>query len=163
MINFICLALLLLTIVLSTGGGLFEILVVYPNWKHSKNAAELKENLQSSGQIYAGTRFWPLASPLQGLLAIINLVLAIRYYGPAHDVWLIAAILIFVTRVITFAYFIPVMLKKLMKADEVPAEKLPGIIKRWTTLSPLRLISEFAALITGAWALLMLASAAGIV
>jgi len=163
MINFIFLALLLLTIVLSTGGGLFEILVVYPNWKHSTNAAELKERLQSSGQIYAGTRFWPLASPAQGLLAIVNLVLAARYHGPAHDLWLIAAILIFVTRVITFAYFIPVMLKKLMQAEKVLAVQLPGIIKRWTTLSPLRLISEFAALVTGTWALLLLANPAGIV
>ena len=76
MINFTSLALLLLTIVLSTGGGLFEILVVYPNWKYSSNAAELKERLQSSGQVYAGARFWPLASPAQALLAIIKLVLA---------------------------------------------------------------------------------------
>ena len=163
MINFTALALLLLTIVLSTGGGLYEILVVYPNWKDSKDAAELKERLQSSGQNYAGTRFWPLASPLQGLLAIVNLVLAFRYEGPAHNIWLTAAILIFITRAITFAYFIPVMLNKLMKADKVPSEQLPGIIKRWVTLSPLRLISEFAAFITGAWALMMLAVATGVV
>jgi hypothetical protein len=162
MINFISLALLLLTIVLSTGGGLFEILVVYPNWKHSANAAELKERLLSSGQVNAGTRFWPLASPAQGLLVIVNLVLAWRYDGPAHSPWLTAAILIFVTRVITFSYFIPVMLTKLMRAEKVPAGELPGIIKRWITLSPLRLISEFAALITGTWALLLLAAAAGI-
>ncbi len=162
MINFIALTLLLLTIVLSTGGGLFETLVIYPNWKHSATAAELKDRLHSSGQIYAGTRFWPLASPAQGLLAIVNLILAWRYDGPAHSPWLTAAILIFVTRVITFGYFIPVMLQKLMRAEKVPVGELPGIIKRWTTLSPLRLISEFAALITGTWALMLLAVAAGI-
>jgi hypothetical protein len=50
-----------------------------------------------------------------------------------------------------------------MKAEKVPAAELPGIIRRWTTLSPLRLISEFAALINGTWALLLLAAAAGIV
>jgi hypothetical protein len=163
MINFIALALLLFTIVLSLGGGLYEILVVYPNWKHSTTAAELKERLQSSGQNYAGTRFWPLCSPLQGLLAIINLVLAWRCEGAAHNMWLTAAIIVFVTRIITFSYFIPVMLGKLMQAEKVPAAELPGIVKRWTTLSPLRLISEFAALITGAWALLLIAAASGIV
>ncbi|MES2375971.1 MAG: hypothetical protein V4553_05315 [Bacteroidota bacterium] len=163
MINFIALALLLLTIVLSTGGGLYEILVIYPNWRHSKDAAELKERLQSSGQNYAGTRFWPLASPAQALLSIVNLVMAWRYDGPAHSLWLTAAIIIFVTRVITFSYFIPVMVTKIMQAEKVPAAQLPGIIKRWTALSPLRLITEFAALITGAWALLFLAVAAGIV
>jgi len=163
MMNFIVLALLLLTIVLSAGGGLYEILVIYPNWKSSVNSAELKERLHSSGQIYAGTRFWPLASPAQALLSIANLILAWRYDGPAHTLWLITAILIFVTRVITFSYFIPVMLNKLMRAEKVPAGELPGIIKRWTTLSPLRLISEFAALFTGVWALLLLAAAGGIV
>lgn len=163
MFNFIALALLLLTIVLSTGGGLYEVLVVYPNWKHSRDATELKANLQSSGQNYAGTRFWPLASPLQGLLAIVNVILAWRYDGAGHTLWLIAAILIFITRAITFSYFIPVMLKKLMKADEVPADQLPGIIKRWITLSPLRLVSEFIVLVLGTWSLLYLSVAAGIV
>ena len=163
MINFIALALLLLTLVLSIGGGLYEILVVYPNWKHSADAAELKERLQSSGQARAGTRFWPLASPAQGLLAIINLVLAWRYEGGAHGIWLTTAALIFVTRVMTFSYFIPVMLRKLAQPEKVPAKELPGIIRRWTTLSPLRLVSEFAALFTRIWALLMLAVAAGIV
>lgn len=163
MFNFIALALLLLTIVLSSGGGLYEVLVVYPNWKHSRDAAELKANLQSSGQNYAGTRFWPLASPLQALLAIINLILAWRYDGAGHLLWLTSAMLIFITRVITFSYFIPVMLRKLMKADEVPAGQLPGIIKRWITLSPLRLVSEFIALILGTWGLLYVAVATGVV
>ena len=163
MINFIALSLLLFTIVLSLGGGLYEILVVYPNWKHSTTAAEVKERLQSSGQNYAGTRFWPIASPAQGLLSIVNLVLALRYIGAAHNMWLTAAIIVFVTRIITFSYFIPVMLRKLMKAEKIPAAELPGIVKRWTTLSPLRLISEFAALITGTWALLLIAAATGIV
>jgi hypothetical protein len=163
MINFIALALLLLTIVLSAGGGLYEILVIYPNWRNSKDAVELKEWMQSSGQNYAGTRFWPLASPAQALLSMINLVMAWRYDGPGHQLWLIAAILIFVTRVITFSYFIPVMITKLARAEDVPAAQLPGIIKRWTGLSPLRLIPEFAALIIGVWALLFLAVAAGVV
>jgi len=157
MINLIALALLLLTIVLSTGGGLYEILVIYPNWKHSADAAELKERLQSSGQNYAGARFWPIASPAQALLSMVNLVMACLYHGAGRELWLTTAVLIFVTRVITFSYFIPVMLNKIMQAEKVPAAELPGIIKRWTTLSPLRLISEFTALIIGAWALVMLA------
>ena len=84
MINFVTLALLVLTLVLSIGGGLYEILVIYPNWKHSTNADELKERLQSSGQNFAGTRFWPLTSPLQALLSIVNLVFAWRFTGSTH-------------------------------------------------------------------------------
>jgi hypothetical protein len=48
------------------------------------------------------------------------------------------------------------MLNKLMQAEKVPTEKLRGIIKRWIRLSPLRLICELAALLTGVWALLLL-------
>jgi len=155
MLNLISLSLLLLTIVLSAGGGLYEILVIYPNWKHSVDAADLKERLQSSGQNYASRRFWPLVSPAQGLLSMLNMMLAFRYEGPAHDWWLTAAILIFVTRIITFAYFIPAILR-LMQPDKIPPAELPARIKRWTTLSPLRLITEFAALITAMCALHML-------
>jgi len=87
------------------------------------------------------------------------LVMVCLYHGAGRELWLTASVLIFVTRVITFSYFIPVMLNKLMKAEKVPAAELPGIIKRWTALSPLRLITEFAALITGALALFMLGTA----
>jgi hypothetical protein len=93
----------------------------------------------------AGKKFWPLVSPAQALLSIINLIMAYNYTGPAHNYWLAAAIIIFVTRVITFAYFIPVMIKYIMQPEKVEATKLKAIVNRWTGLSPLRLLPEFIA------------------
>ncbi len=145
MIDLILILLLLLTITLSLGGGLYETLVIYPNWKHDVDPNTIRAKLESSGQMNAGKRFWPLISPTQVLLSIINIVMAYKYTGPAHDYWFAAAIIIFISRVITFSYFIPVMIKYIMQPEKVEAAKLKAIVKTWTGLSPLRLLPEFIA------------------
>lgn len=145
MIDIISLLLLLFTITFTLGGGLYEVLVIYPNWKHDVDPNTLRAKLESSGQLKAGNRFWPLFSPAQVLLSIVNIVLAYKYSGEAHDYWLSASIIVFITRVITFAYFIPVMIRYIMEPEKVEATKLKAIVKQWTALSPLRLLPEFIA------------------
>lgn len=150
MTDTITLLLFFLTVTLSMGGGLYDILVIYPNWKYDADPLTLRAKLESSGQILAAKRFWPLVSPAQGLLSIINIVLAWKYTGDAHCSWLAAAIAVFVTRVITFSYFIPVMIHKIMQPEQIEAGRLQAIVKQWTALSPLRLAPEFFA-----WCLLV--------
>ncbi len=145
MIDHILILLLLLTITLSFGGGLYETLVIYPNWKHDVDPKTLRAKLESSGQMNAGKRFWPLVSPAQALLSIVNIVMAYNYTGHIDHYWLAAAIIIFISRVITFSYFIPVMIKYIMEPEKVEATKLKAIVKTWTGLSPLRLLPEFIA------------------
>src|ERR1700740_168395 len=106
MINTILLILFFLTVTLSLGGGLFEVLVIYPNWRHAADADDLQQKLETSGQNNAGKRFLPIVSPAQGLWSIVNIAIVWSYHGQAHGYWLAAAIAIFITRVITFAYFI---------------------------------------------------------
>ncbi len=148
------LLLLLLTITLSLGGGLYEVLVIYPNWKYDVDPQTLSGKLESSGQNRAGKRFWPLVSPVQGLLAIINIVLAYNYVGPAHCMWLFGAIIVLVSRLITFAYFIPEMIRKIMKPEGLEKALLQRIVKTWTSLSPLRLLPELFAWVVLALALM---------
>ena len=145
MIDVISLILLLFTITFTLGGGLYEVLAVYPNWKNNVDPNTLRAKLESSGQLNAGNRFWPLFSPAQGLLSIVNIILAYQYTGEAHNYWLAAAIIIFISRVITFAYFIPVMIRYIMQPEKVESEKLKTIVKKWTGLSPLRILPEFVA------------------
>jgi hypothetical protein len=152
MIDIISLILLLFTITFTLGGGLYEVLAVYPNWKHDVDPKTLRAKLESSGQLNAGNRFWPLFSPAQGLLSIVNIILAYQYTGEAHNYWLAAAIVIFISRAITFAYFIPVMIRYIMQPEKVEVEKLKAIVKKWTGLSPLRILPEFVA-----WGLLIAA------
>ena len=151
MVTTIAIVLLLLTVTLSMGGGLYEILVIYPNWKHNVHPRTLRDKLESSGQNNAAKRFWPLVSPLQALLAMVNIALACWHHGVGQGYWLAAAIIIFVTRVITFSYFIPVMVRKIMQPEKFDAGTLQAIVKQWTDLSPLRLAPEFAA-----WGLLII-------
>jgi hypothetical protein len=156
MINTILLIVFFLTVTLSLGGGLFEVLVIYPNWRHAADADDLLHKLETSGQNNAGKHFWPIVSPAQGLLSIVNIIVAWNYTGAAHGYWLAAAVAIFITRVVTFAYFIPTMLNKIMKPHTVEHGRLKGIIKQWVNLSPLRLAPELFAWVMTVIALMYL-------
>jgi len=152
MITTIAAVLLFLTVTLSMGGGLYEVLVIYPGWKHDVDPLTLRGRLQSSGQILAAKRFWPIVSPAQVLLSVINIPLAWNHTGGAHAYWLAAAVAVFISRVITFSYFIPVMIRKIMQPETIEASRLRAIVKQWIALSPLRLVIELFA-----WIMLVLA------
>jgi hypothetical protein len=151
MISIVTLLLLLLTVTLSLGGGLYEVLVIYPGWKYDVDPLTLPGKLESSGQNLAAKRFWPLVSPAQGILAIVNIVMAYNYVGPAHCYWLFASIIVFVSRLITFVYFIPAIIK-ISKPQHIEQQRLQAMVNRWTALSPVRLLPELAA-----WVILALA------
>lgn len=152
MVTTIAIVLLLLSVTLGIGGGLYEILVIYPGWKHDVAPLTLRARLQSSGQILAAKRFWPLVSPAQVLLSVINIVLAWNHPGGAGVYWLAAAVAVFISRLITFGYFIPVMIRKIMEPEAIEPARLQAIVKQWTGLSPLRLVFEFFA-----WIMLVVA------
>ena len=152
MITTILIVLLLFTLTLSMGGGLYEILVIYAGWKQDVHPLTLRAKLESSGQILAAKRFWPLVSPAQALLAIVNLVLAWNHSGGARAYWLAAAVAVFINRLITFSYFIPVMIRKIMQPEKLEPARLQAIVKQWIALSPLRLIPELFA-----WIMLVVA------
>jgi len=145
MITTTAVLLLLLTVTLGLGGGLYEILVIYPGWKHDADPSTLRARLQSSGQILAAKRFWPIVSPAQVLLSVISIPLAWNHTGGAQAYWLAAAVAVFISRLITFGYFIPVMIRKIMQPETIEATRLRAIVKQWTALSPLRLVFEFFA------------------
>jgi hypothetical protein len=152
MITTIVTVLLFLTVTLAMGGGLYEILVIYPGWKHDADPLTLRAKLHSSGQILAAKRFWPIVSPAQVLLSVINIALAWNHTGGAHAYWLAAAVAVFINRLITFSYFIPVMIHKIMQPETIEAARLRAIVKQWTALSPLRLLFELFA-----WIMLVVA------
>jgi len=140
MITTIATILLFLTVTLGLGGGLYEILVIYPGWKHDVDPLTLRSKLQSSGQILAARRFWPIASPAQVLLSIVSIVLAWKHKCEAQAWLLAAALTVFVDRVITFSYFIPVMIRKIMQPETIEAPRLRKIVRQWTMLSPIRVV-----------------------
>jgi len=156
MLNLIALALLILLIQFGMGGGLYETLVIYPRWKRGVTPENLVQKLKDSGQGSANRGFWPFISPLQAMLAIVNLVLAWRYTGNAHAAWLTAALIIVVNRVITFSYFVPTMVRKFERPEKLDAAWLKKAVNRWTFLSPFRIVIEFLAWGTALYALVLL-------
>jgi len=156
MFNIIALALLILFIQLGMGGGLYESLVIYPGWKHDATPENLAQKLKDSGQALANRRFWPIVSPLQALLAILNLVLAWLYKGNAHNTWLAAALIIIVTRIFTFTYFAPTMVRKFEHPEKLNASRLKKAVSLWTSLSPFRIGVEFTAWVMAIYSFVLL-------
>jgi hypothetical protein len=152
MITLLATILLFLTVTLGLGGGLYEILVIYPGWKHDVDPLTLRSRLQSSGQILAARRFWPIVSPAQVLLSVVCIVLAWRRCGSMQGYLMAAAVAVFVDRVITFSYFIPVMIRQIMQPENIGALRLRKIVRQWTMLSPIRIVFALFA-----WIMLVLA------
>jgi len=156
MANEIPLALFLLFLSVGLGGGLYETLAVYPNWKTNPTPQDFTQKLRASGQTLAGRRFWPFISPMTALLALLNLFVAWQKTGLLRTVWLAGAIAIIVKSITTYTYFVPTMVRKFAKAAEMKPEQLTKTVRLWTALSPLRLFMELFGWIAAIWAWLLL-------
>ena len=156
MANIIFLVLFILFIQFGMGGGLYEFLVIYPRWKKDVRPESLVQKLQDSGQAAAARRFWPFISPVLSLLSIVNLVLAWQNTGPARTIWLTASLIIFISRVITFSYFVPTMMRKFEHPEKIEAGRLRRMVQVWTFLSPVRILIELSAWSLALWALVHL-------
>jgi hypothetical protein len=58
--------------------------------------------------------------------------------------------------VATYSYFVPTMMSRIARPANLDSSVLRQTIRVWTTLSPLRVIAELFAWITGIWALVLL-------
>jgi hypothetical protein len=151
MLSQIALSLFIFFLSLGLGGGLYETLVVYPNWKNDPTPQNLSHKLKESGQALAGRRFWPFISPTTALLALINTFIAWHSAGLLRTVWLAASIAIILKSIATYTYFVPTMIRKFGKAESVEPQNLRKSVSQWTSLSPLRLCLEFFAWVAAVW------------
>jgi hypothetical protein len=135
------------------GGGVYETRVVYPNWTKDPTPEGLGEKLVSSGQTGAGRRYWPLVSPASALLAILNVFVAWHQTGLVRNLWLISSVSIALKSLATYTYFVPTYILRISKPQTMDTTALRRIVRTWTTLSPLRVLVEIFAWITGILAL----------
>lgn len=125
------------------GAGLYELRIVLPLWFSSPP--------QSIGSPDSGVKFWAFVStgPLTAL-SIANLVIALQVSEPRHDWWLVSAIIILVERLLTFAYFIPTIIR--LQRSTAPAGEVMAGAVQWKRMNYLRnaltLVSWLAALKT---------------
>jgi hypothetical protein len=138
------------------GGGLYETRVVYPHWIKEPTPNGLREQLVSSGQAGAARRYWPFISPTSALLAVLNAFFAWHQIGLVRTLWLTSSMLIIIKSAGTYGYFVPTYIRRIAKPQTMDIMALRRVVRTWTNLSPLRILAETFAWITGIWVLILL-------
>jgi hypothetical protein len=125
------------------GAGIYEARISIPQWIGS--APPYRWNAEAARRADVGLRFWAFVTtgPLT-LMTLANLAAAWWTRGHERQWWLGAALAALVDRVLTFAYFIPTMLK-LMQEDGLAEPRATASALRWANLNYVRLAFVLAA------------------
>lgn len=120
------------------GAGLYEARVAVPRWLEAVPGAGYRWNAEAARRSDSGLRFWIYVTtvPLT-LLTLASLVAAWSAPEPVRTWWLAAGAAALADRLMTFAYFIPTMLRLLR--DDAAAN--PGAVEtalRWVNLNHVR-------------------------
>lgn len=121
------------------GAGLYEARMIISPWIGAVLRGE-DARLPDSGR-----RFWAFVTtvPLT-LLTLASLPAAWQAPGTIGDWWLGAAVITLVERIMTFAYFIPGMLR-LQRGQFSPESKVKATAMRWANLNYVRSAFSLAA------------------
>jgi hypothetical protein len=120
------------------GAGLYEKLVVVPQWADLPGDLVVAE-IEASGMKSAGRVFWPFVSPVVAALAIVNLVVAWRSRTPNHRWWIAGAALMCVYAIFSYSYFVPQMLMLQAGGLSWPAGRVEDLADTWTSVNYLRM------------------------
>jgi len=142
--NDLALWLLVISLGIQTGAGLFETRVLVPLWACSPPQSVLAY-LAVPIRADSGRRLWIFLTPLTGIISLLNLVAALLYAGPARTWWLFAAASALFVIIVTFAYFMPVLLR-LPDAAKMPEAQLTRMVRLWVLLNWFRF-----AILVAAW------------
>jgi hypothetical protein len=85
----------------------------------------------------------------------VNVFLAWDQVGMVRDLWLMSSIAIVLKSLGTYGYFVPTYIRRIAKPNTMDVVTLRRLVRQWTGLSPLRIVVEIFAWITGMWALLL--------
>jgi hypothetical protein len=137
---------------IALGAGLYESRMVVSPWL----AGVLRGDLAPLPD--AGQQFWVFVTTLPlTALTLVSLVLTWQPQDALERWWYGAAIITLMERILTFAYFIPQMLK-LQRGQVLPASKAAVAATRWTTLNHVRMVLSLAAWLAALRALSLLAA-----
>lgn len=120
------------------GAGLYEKLVVVPQWAGLPGELVVGE-IEASGMKVAGRVFWPFVSPVVAALAIVNLVVAWRSQTSNRRWWIAGAALMCAYALFSYSYFVPQMLALQADGAAWPAGRVEDMVDTWTSLNHLRM------------------------
>lgn len=140
----IALWLLVIALGIQTGAGLFETRVLVPLWANSPPASVLAYHATAI-KADSGRRLWIFLTPVTGVISLLNIFAAWNAAEPQRTWWLIGSIAAVTLIAVTFAYFVPVLLK-LANAPNIPPAQLTRMVRSWVLLNWFRF-----ALLLAAW------------
>jgi hypothetical protein len=126
------------------GAGLYEKMVVLPDWFERSVQGGVSVNSAAMRHSDSGLRFWAFVTtvPLT-LLTLISTYVAWNVAGPWRTWWLAATGITLLERIGTFSYFIPTALK-LMRADTTPLRDAGATARVWINLNHVRVALNLA-------------------
>lgn len=130
--------LFILNLGIAFGAGLYETIIILPQWFNRNSNNEFNVNSKAMIETDTGRKFWGMATtvPLT-LLTIANLIFAWQSNGQRHDWWLTASLIILVERIGTFTFFIPTAIK-LMNGKTQSETKITNLVLTWIRLNYVR-------------------------
>jgi len=120
------------------GAGLYEKQIIVPLWLEA-TPDQLTTVLETSGQKDSALGFWAFVSPPVALLALINLIFALRSRVSFRHWWVAASLLMLVNSIFTYTYFVPAMIR-LWDASNLDPAWVSASKNRWANLNYLRLL-----------------------
>ena len=135
------------------GAGLYETFVVMPVWVSSPPDSVIAFYRLNAANpqfaLNAGGRFWMVATPLVGLLAIATLLSGLRT-RPPHRKWRIAGTsLALVVVVSTFAWFVPNIKILGQGGAGLSADQITNLTNWWVRLNWVRVVLYSAGWLAG--------------
>ena len=120
------------------GAGLYESRITVPQWLRFTPGSGYRWDPAAAAEANVGLRFWVYVTtvPLT-LLTLASLICAQGMPDPVHHWWLGAAAAALVDRLLTFAYFIPTMLK-LMRGEVGPEAATVAKALQWVRFGYVR-------------------------
>jgi len=120
------------------GAGLYESRVMVPQWLRFSAESGYHWDGAAAREANSGLRFWVYVTtvPLT-LLTLASMVAVFQVQGGARGFWLCAILAVLVDRSMTFAYFIPTMIRLTRDETPSPSEAVATAL-RWVRLGYVR-------------------------
>jgi hypothetical protein len=138
-ISRILLLLFVINLGIAFGAGLYESRIVIPQWLSGSKVSGYRWNAEAARQADVGVRFWIYVTtvPLT-LLTLASVVAAWWTHDQVRTWWLAAAAAAIVDRAMTFAYFIPTMLRLMNHEGSPQSEEVVTKALQWVNLGYVR-------------------------
>lgn len=134
----ILLWLFIINLGIAFGAGLYETIIVLPQWFLKSSGPGFLLNSKAMNETDVGRKFWGMVTTIPlTLLTISNNIFAFQSLGERHDWWLAASLIILIERVGTFSFFIPTAIK-LMSVEDVVSTKTTKMISVWVRMNYIR-------------------------